>query len=166
MKATALQTRRRLALAAVALLLAGCAALTPDHAPKVEVVGVEPLPGESLEMRMAVKLRILNPSKVAIDYDGVYLEMDVRGKHFASGVSNVQGSVPRFSEVVVTVPMTVTATAIWQQAIIISEDNDAPATYRLRGKLSGPVFHSHDFESEGEFHVPIVVPGQGGAPWQ
>jgi len=166
MMATLFRASRRLALAALPLLLAGCATLTPEHEPKVEVVGVEPLPGESLEMRMAVKLRIVNPSKVAIDYDGVYLEMDMRGKHFASGVSNVQGSVPRFGEVVLTVPMTVTATAIWQQALIASEDDSASATYRLRGKLSGRLFHSHSFESEGEFQFPIVVPGHGGAPWQ
>jgi hypothetical protein len=166
MTAALVRTGRRLALAALPLLLAGCAALTPDHAPKVEVVGVEPLPGESLELRMAVKLRIVNPSKAAIDYDGIYLEMDVRGKHFATGVSDAQGSVPRFGEVVLTVPITVTAMAIWQQAIVISEGNVASASYRLHGKLSGPIFRSHRFESEGEFEFPLVMPGRGGGPWQ
>lgn len=160
------RTGRRLALAALPLLLAACAALAPEHEPKVEVVGVEPLPSESMELRMAVKLRILNPSTTAIDYDGVYVEMDVRGKHFASGVSDAQGSVPRFGEVVVTVPITVTATAIWRQALAIAEGNNAAFTYQLRGKLSGPIFHSHRFESDGEFQMPVFVPGRGSAPWQ
>ena len=168
MKTTLFQASRRLALAALAalpLLLAGCAALAPDHEPKVEVVGVEPLPGHGLELRMAVKLRVLNPSKYPLDYDGVYLEMDLRGKHFASGVSDDKGSVPRFGEVVVTVPITVTALAIWQQALVTRED-DNNVSYQLRGKLSGPVFQSHRFQSEGEFQLPAILPGRGNLPWQ
>ncbi len=160
------QASRRLALAALPLLLAACAALAPDHEPKVEVVGVEPLPGHGLELRMAVKLRILNPSQYPLDYDGVYLEMDLRGKHFASGVSDEKGSVPRFGEAVVTVPITVTALAIWQQAIASGESNSRNASYQLRGKLSGPLFQSHRFQSEGEFQLPSFVPGLAPRPWQ
>jgi LEA14-like dessication related protein len=155
----------RLALAALPLLLAACAALAPEDAPKVDVVGFEPLTGQGLELRMAVKLRIVNPSNVAIDYDGVFVEMDVRGQSFASGVSNAHGSVPRFSETVISVPVTVTAMAVLRQAIGIVGGNNSTITYEMRGKLSGPVFKSHRFRSDGELKLPTALPLGGGAAW-
>lgn len=169
MTAALRQHLRRLTLvglAALPLLLTACAVLSPDHEPKVEVVGVEPLPGHGLELRMAVQLRVLNPSRYPLDYDGIFLEMDLRGQHFASGVSNDKGSVPRFGEVVLTVPITVTALAIWQQAIAAAQSNSPNVSYQLRGKLSGPIFQSHRFQSEGEFQMPAVLPGRGPLPWQ
>ena len=43
--------------------------------------------------------------------------MDVRGKSFAAGVSDARGSVPRFGEVVLAVPVTVSAFAAVRQVI-------------------------------------------------
>jgi LEA14-like dessication related protein len=118
MKTALLQTTRRLALAALAalpLLLAGCAALAPENEPKVDVVGVEPLLGKGPELRLLVKLRVVNPSNTAVDYDGVYVEINVDGQSYASGVSDAQGSVPRFSETLLNVPVTVNTMAVVRQ---------------------------------------------------
>ena len=156
---------RRLVLVALPLLLAGCAALSPQDRPRVEVVGIEPLGGQGLELRLAVKLRILNPSDVALQYDGVFLEMDVRGKRFASGVSDAQGSVPRFGETVLSVPVSVTTLAVLRQALDIASGSSSPKLdYQLRGKLAGPVFRSHAFESEGELELPARWTGPAGTP--
>jgi len=67
---------RRAALAgllALALALAGCASLPGRDPLNVQVAGVEPLEGQGLEMRMAVKLRVQNPNDSAVDYDGAAL---------------------------------------------------------------------------------------------
>jgi LEA14-like dessication related protein len=71
------------------------------------VAGVEPIPGEGLEMRFNVKLRIQNPNDAPIEYNGVSLELDLNGQSFASGVSDQSGTVPRFGETVIDVPLTV-----------------------------------------------------------
>lgn len=158
MRTALLQATRRLALAALAtlpLLLAGCAALAPENEPKVDVVGVEPLLGKEAELRLLVKLRVVNPSNTAVDYDGVYVEINVDGQSYASGVSDAQGSVPRFSETLLSVPVTVNTLAVVRQVYSMAAGGrSAPIRYQLRGKLSGPLFHSHRFESSGELQPP------------
>ena len=158
MKTALLQATRRLALAALAtlpLLLAGCAALAPENEPKVDVVGVEPLLGKGPELRLLVKLRVVNPSNTAVDYDGVYVEINVDGQSYASGVSDAQGSVPRFSETLLNVPVTVNTMAVVRQVFSMAAGGrSTPIRYQLRGKLSGPLFHSHRFESSGELQPP------------
>src|SRR5690348_9298394 len=81
----------------------GCASL------QVTVAGIEPLQGQGLELRLAVKLRVQNPNDTPVDYDGVAVEMNVQGKTFASGVADLAGSVPRYGESVITVPVTISA---------------------------------------------------------
>ena len=156
MKAALFLAHRRLALAALPLLLAGCAALAPDNAPKVDVVGIEPLPAQGLALRMAVKLRIVNPSNATVEYNGVYVEINVDDQSYASGVSDAQGSVPRFSEAVLDVPVTVNTLAVVRQALTIAGgvERSSPIRYQLRGKISGPLFRSHRFESTGELPLP------------
>ena len=41
----------------------------------------------------------------AVDYDGVYVRLDVLDRTFASGVSGERGQVPRFGESIVAVPV-------------------------------------------------------------
>jgi LEA14-like dessication related protein len=151
---------RRLALAALSLLLAACAALAPDSAPKVDVVGIEPLPTLTPELRMAVRLRIVNPGNQPVEYDGIYVEINVDDQSYANGVSDARGSVPRFSETVLTVPVTVNAMALVRRALAFAAGERNPNVhYQLRGKLSGPIFRSHHFESHGELQMPL--PPQG-----
>lgn len=147
---------RRAALLALPLLLAGCASVIHREPPKVDVVGIEPLAGQGLELRLAVKLRVLNPNDIAIDYDGLYLELDVRGKNFARGVSNERGSVPRFGETVLSVPVTVPAMSALTQGLGIARGDRGPIAYQVRGTISGPLFSSHRFKSDGEFSLPAL----------
>src|SRR5690606_3878547 len=62
-----------------AILLAGCASLSRRDPLQVDVAGIEPLPGEGLELRMAVKLRIRNPNDRPLVYDGAALALELNG---------------------------------------------------------------------------------------
>ena len=73
------------------------------------MAGIEPMQGQGMELRMLVKLRIQNPNDAPIEYDGVSVKIDVQGKTFATGVSDESGSVPRFGESVISVPVTTSA---------------------------------------------------------
>ncbi len=106
-----------LLLTSAAVLLAGCAGLQHREPPHVTVVGIDPAEGEGLEMRMQLKLRIQNANDAAIDYNGIYVELDVQDKSLASGVSNQSGTVPAFGETVVSVPVQVSYWAIAGQAM-------------------------------------------------
>lgn len=146
--------RRAWLVLALAGSLSACASLAPSDPPRVDVVGVEPLPGQGMEVRLLVKLRVINPNDSAIEYDGVFVEMDVRGKSFASGVSNARGTVPRFGEAVLSVPVTVPALAMLRQALGMAQGDRSPINYAINGKLSGPQWRSLRFSSTGEFKLP------------
>ena len=132
--------------------------MLPGHEPlQVNVADVESLDGEGLELRMLVKLRIQNPNDAPIDYDGVYLRLDVLDKTFATGVSDERGTIPRYGEAVVTVPVTVSTVNIVRHVLTMAMSGAAPPekiTYRLEGKLNGPAFGATRFQSQGELALP------------
>lgn len=144
--------------AAVAVLLAialpACASLSAGDPPRVDVVGVMPLQGQGMELRMLVQLRVVNPNDAPIEYDGVFVEMDVRGKRFAAGASDARGTVPRFGETVLSVPMSVPAFTMLRQALGVVQGDLGTVSYAISGKLSGPQWQSLRFSSEGEFKLP------------
>lgn len=151
---------RRHALSCLALLLAGCAAMPGSDPVQVQVVGIEPLQGEGLELRFLCKLRVQNPNDAPIDFNGVYLDMQVRGSSLATGVSDETGTVPRYGEVVLAVPVTISALRIARQALGFYQSSDrSKMDYVLRGKIGGPTFSAVRFESKGEIALPTGVAG-------
>ena len=126
------------------------------------MVGVEPLQGEGLELRMLVKLRIQNPNDLPLDFNGVSVTMNVQGKRFATGVSDVGGSVPRFGEAIVNVPVSVSIFRIARQAVgVMTNEYRGKLTYDMEGKLAGPTFNSVHFKSSGEFTLPAEITESG-----
>ena len=103
---------------------------------------------------MAVKLRVQNPNDAALDFDGISIELDVRGSPFATGVSDERRSVPRFGEIVISVPVSVSALAVVRQAIGLATSERPIVDYTLHGRLAGTRFGGLRFESKGEIDVP------------
>ena len=156
-RARASALTRWVVAALVALGLAGCAGLPAGDPLQVTVAGVEPLQGEGMELRMMVKLRVQNPNDAQIDYDGAYVRLTVQDKTFATGVSDARGTVPRFGEAVVAVPVTVSMLNVVRHVIGAMDDEAAPpdkVRYSLEGKLHGTGFSSMRFKSQGEFTLP------------
>jgi LEA14-like dessication related protein len=146
------------------LLLAGCASLSGQEPLRVTLAGVESLPGEGMELRMAVKLRVQNPNDAPVDFDGVAVSLELRGMDFASGVSDTRGSVPRFGETVLTVPVTVSAFAVARQVISLASGDNPKVEFIARGKLSDGSFGGARFESKGSFDLPAGLPGTAARP--
>lgn len=159
------RSRHRIAcalIAMVALFMSACATLQGRDPPQVTVAGIEPMQGQGMELRLLVKLRVQNPNDSAIDYNGVALQMDVQGRTFASGVSDASGSVPRFGEAVIAVPVTISAFRMVRQAIgMVHGDGSGRIAYEMKGKLSGSTFSTTRFTTKGEFELPA-----GAAPAQ
>ena len=142
------------------LLLAGCAGLPLGEPLKVTVARLEPLPSDGLEARFAVTLRVQNPNEAALEFDGVSLQLELADKDFGSGVSDQRGSVPRFGEALITVPVTVPVTAILRQVFgLASGRSDRSIRYRLHGRFGGLRAGSlglggTTFDSQGELVLP------------
>ncbi len=140
-------------------LCGGCASLQPID---VIMAGVEPLQGQGLELRMLLKLRIQNPNDVPLDFNGVSVQMDVQGKRFATGVSDAVGSVPRFGETIVSVPVSISVFRIVRQAMdVVTNEYRGKLEYEMSGRLAGPAFNSVRFNTKGEFTLPAELFGSG-----
>jgi len=148
-------TRRAFVLLVAAMTLAGCASLPQKDPVQVTVAGIEGLPGEDMELRLLVKLRVQNPNESPIDYTGVYVKLDVLDKTFASGVSSEGGSVPAFGEAVVAVPVTVSVLRAVRQVVgMLDGEPVDKVRYEMSGKLSGGLFGTERFSTKGEFELP------------
>jgi LEA14-like dessication related protein len=138
------------------MLIAGCASL-PSHDPlQVNVAGIEPLQGEGMELRLLVKLRVQNPNDAPVEYNGASLNLEVMGRSFATGVSDQAGTVPRFGEAVVAVPVTVSMMRMARQVLGMLDGKPVDKiTYEMSGKLNGAsLFGTQRFTASGEFELP------------
>lgn len=151
------RTLKACLLVSVFAVLGGCALFSPRDPLTVNVVGIDPLPSEGLELRMAVKLRIQNPNDSTLEYNGAALELEVNGRPFASGVSDVQGSVGRYSETVLSVPISVSAFSALRQALGLTQNQTLEQLpYVLRGKLAGGLFGTMRFKESGTLDLSPV----------
>lgn len=138
-----------------ALCFSGCASLPTSDPLTVTVAGIAPLPGEGLELRLAVTVRVQNPNDVAVEYTGAALSLDLNGRNLASGVSDRVGTVPRYGETTFTVPVTISAFDMMRQVFGFMEaDTRGEVRYRVRGKLEGGWFGTRRFSSEGSMRLP------------
>ncbi|WP_342243844.1 LEA type 2 family protein [Pseudomonas sp. OTU5201] len=145
----------RLAALLLPLLLAGCAGFGTRDPLQVDLAGMEPIPGEGLEMRFNLKLRVQNPNESAIHYSGVALELDLNDLPLASGVSSQGGTVAGFGETLIEVPVTISAFSVLRQAwglTGVSPVQNVP--YALRGKLGGGFWGTRRFTDAGVLSIP------------
>ena len=138
-----------------ALALSACAGMPHRDPVQVTVADIESLPGEGLEFRMLVKLRVQNPNDAPLEYDGVYVKLDVLDKTFATGVSDERGTIGPFGESVIGVPVTASMLRMGVYALgMLGGKPIERVNYKLQGKLSGPGFGSTTFQSQGDFALP------------
>lgn len=146
------------------LMLGGCAGMFGQDPLRVSVAGIEPLDNQGFEMRFNMKLRIQNPNEAPLDFDGVSVDLQLNGKAFASGVSDQRGTVPRYGETLVSVPLTVPAFTVLRQAFSLAGSDSPPGQfpYVLRGRLAGGITGGTRFIDQGS----LSLPGIGGLAGQ
>lgn len=138
--------------------LAACTSLTPRDPLRIDLVGLEPLPSQDMEMRLAVVLRVQNPNDAPIDYDGLSVELDINHQPLASGVSNQSGQIPRFGEALLRIPVGISAFAALRQAWAAAGYQQGQGLpYELRGKLGGGLFGSSRFSNAGTLNWPQPI---------
>jgi LEA14-like dessication related protein len=149
-------------ITAMTLLLCGCASLPAFDPPRVTLAGIDSVAFEGMELRMLVQLRVQNPNGIALDYDGIDVQLSLQGKGVARGVSNERGSVPRYGEAVVALPVTISLMDLGRQALGILKGGDSRVHYAIEGKLGSPLLGATRFHSQGEVAFPL--PGIGAEP--
>ena len=88
-------------------------------------------------------------------FNGMALDLDVNGQPLASGVSDQSGSVPRFGETVLSVPVSISAFSVVRQAWgAAGYQPGQEAPYVLRGKLADGLFGTRRFSDSGTLNWP------------
>ena len=148
---------RALLFFAVVMGLGACASLQQRDPLNIDVAGIEPLPSEGMEVRLAITIRIQNPNDTQFEFTGTALELDLNGRALASGVSSTRGKVPRYGETKLTVPVTISAFNVIRQLIgLMDESDENQVNYLVRGKLEAGLIGTQRFTDEGSFrlHLP------------
>ena len=107
------------------LALGACSSVAFGDPPRVDLAGLKSLPGEGLELRFLAKLRVQNPNSQPLTYEGVSLELDLRGQRFASGVAPLAGQIPAYGEAVLEVPVSVSGFTIARQVLDLVRQAEA-----------------------------------------
>jgi len=145
--------------------LVGCSALPNKDPLNVSVAGIESLPGEGIELRLAVQVRIQNPNDTPVDYNGAALTLNVNGHKLATGVSDAVGTVPRYGESLVTIAVTAPLLALVRQGLAFMTDSTPDElTYEVKGKLEGGLFGTKRFSDSGKFNLQAPVQSAEAAP--
>jgi hypothetical protein len=140
------------------LNLVSCASLPNRDPLTIDVAGIEPLPSEGLEVRLEVSIRLQNPNDAPVAYSGAALDLYLNDRRLASGVSDITGSLPRYGETVLSIPVTISAFNVARQLIgFITAENSNEFNYRVRGKLEGGLFGTRRFEDEGVIALDLPV---------
>ena len=146
---------RRLLLV-FALILSGCAGMGVGlEPPRVQVADIRVQEVKALESVFQIQLRVLNPNDVAFEVSGLDCELEVNGKRFATGVSDVKTRIPPYGTT--TIPVMVYSSVVDVLRGVLGLQGTEALNYKLKGRIrvKSEAFGSAriPFESEGELSI-------------
>jgi len=137
-------------------LLLGCSAkFNQLENPKLNLVGFELIEAQLLEQRYALTFRLINPNDVALPITGIYYEVELEGKAFATGVNASPVEVPAYGETRVTVEMSTTLLQSMRHLATIAESKPENLDFRLKGHLNVnlPMLGKIPFSEAGQINL-------------
>jgi LEA14-like dessication related protein len=152
-----------LLLCSIFLLLSGCAAMYGlKEAPKISIADIRIQDIQAMEGVFLLKLRVINPNDVPLDLRTVNCDLEMDGRHFASGITESKQSIPASGTEII--PVTVYASVLDIVASMVDLLHTADATaakgkqlpYTLQGTVGVSVrgFQKDiPFKSSGELSL-------------
>ena len=154
-----MKTFTPLPVAALTLLLSGCAALAPKlETPKLSIVNVELVKSDLFEQRLRARIKVENPNDRELAVKGITYTIEVGGEEFGRGISGSSFTVPRLGEAEFDMNVTANmAGTLMRLATRAREAGRTPDTvdYRIVGKVSlaTGMLRSIPFEERGTFKL-------------
>lgn len=134
------------------LLLGACASMgVPTTPPSVRLIGLQPGGGGLFEQALLLDLRVTNPNRQEIRFDGMTFNLTVNGKHLADGVSNKAVTVPALGEAVLQVKASASTLSLARQMFALADQDTL--SYAIAGQVfvAGPTLdHTVPYETSGE----------------
>jgi LEA14-like dessication related protein len=117
------------------LLLAGCATLGTETAPKVTLMNLLPKEMGMLAQQYELELEILNRSPEPLALRGMSFALEINGRSFADGVSGQAVQIPGLSSGRVKAEVSSSLFGVLRQLQEFSKDGRLRLEYRLAGTL-------------------------------
>ena len=127
--------------------------------PRINIANVTPKEIKLFEQVFDLELRIQNPNESGLSINGLAFELEINDKRFATGVSNENVTVDRFSSLVIHVQAVTSFWGILRQIAHFQQTGPPLVTYRIKGTIySGSPSLKLRFDDSGEFKIPIEPP--------
>lgn len=148
---------------AASFALAACAGIPRDlQTPEVSFVSLRAVEASVFEQKLEVRLKVHNPNHIELPVNGLDIDVELAGEHFARGTSAREFVIPAGGEA--EFDMNVTANAASALLAIAGADRRTDEIgYRLKGKLSTRVgmLRTIPFEQSGELPVADLLGRKG-----
>jgi LEA14-like dessication related protein len=134
-------SKRRLTLAALALVtlgmgaLSGCSVLPKLEAPKLSVVSMKMQSADIFSQRVQLRMRVLNPNARELPIKGINYRVEVDGAELGQGLAGTPFVVPAMGEAEFDVQFTANLAGALAKLLMRRNSRDS-LEYRLVGEVS------------------------------
>ena len=144
------------------LLPAGCARLHGHiQEPEVSLADMQVVEMRPLEAVFQIQLRVMNPNDFALDIRGVHCDVNIDGKHFATGVGDQRSEIPAYGTGLVPVRVYASTLKMFSSVMAMVQgmdgqaDGQAPIRYEISGTIhmGGGINRTVPFHSRGELSL-------------
>ncbi len=137
----------RIGVLAPLFLLVGCAGLGKSlEPPRINLSNVQFQESKALETVLQIELRVFNTNDVPIKVRGLDCDLELNGRSFAKGVSNVDKEIPAFGTT--TVPVTLYSSVVDLFRGMVGLQKTEKLKFGVSGRL----------HLEGGYLLPTVIP--------
>lgn len=153
----------RLLLLFGSLAVAACTGIPRDlQTPEVAFVSLRAVEVSVFEQKLEVRLKVHNPNRIELPVNGLDIDVELAGEHFAHGTSTREFVIPAEGEA--EFDMNVTANAATALLKIAGADRSSgQIDYRLKGKLSTRIgmLRTIPFDQAGELPIADLLGRKG-----
>ena len=152
---------RRLSCYTCAIVLAfgfaGCTWMgTSLERPRINIANVTPTEIKLFEQLFDLELRIQNPNDSPLVLNGLSFELDINEKPFASGLSDQNVTIGRFSSGIIHVQAITSLWSFLRQVAELQKTGMPRVAYRIKGAIyAGPSSIKLRFDDAGEIQIPV-----------
>ena len=133
-------------LSLIMLMVAGCAGLGKRlEPPRITLANIQVQEVKVFESIFEIEIRLYNTNEVALEIKGIDCDLELNGRRFATGVSNVQKKIPPYETALV--PITVYSSVL----DVVMGLQGLPKTEKLEYEISGSL-------RLGQGAFPAVIP--------
>ncbi|MCI2283522.1 LEA type 2 family protein [Colwellia sp. MSW7] len=123
-------------LVTILFLLSSCSTINIDYEePTVESVSFKILPANGLEQNFEVGLKLVNPNKFELPFNGISYQLSVAGKNLAQGVASDIPTAGAYGESRFTVPVSTNLIKGISVIKALIDNKGQNINYQLRAKI-------------------------------